>query len=322
MEPLNYKAFHMSASLLQRLKVGAGWRIVGSFMLGSGMMFVGLMSTISFGHIPPWLFVLLFFGGAVIVVGVLEYRKSGTIVRLREFARVNNLSYRDNVPYEDRPGLIFHEGHTKVFVDLITASNRDFSEIGNYQYETGGGKSRTTHVVGFMRIHLPRRLPNMVLDAKQNNFFGKFSNLPTRFARNQKLELEGDFSKYFTLYAPAEYAVDALYVFTPDVMQALIESAHTYDCEVIDDNFYVYKSGKFDLTDETIFEELRAVAARLRTELTAQTDYYADGRVGNRLVNVVDVRGARLRTKLTIPSILTIIAAIVYLLYAVLPLIL
>ncbi|MEO7546479.1 MAG: hypothetical protein ABIT21_09370 [Terrimesophilobacter sp.] len=76
-------------------------------------------------------------------------------------------------------------------------------------------------------------VPNMILDAKSNNFL--WTNLPQNFSRNQVLSLEGDFDKHFTLYCPKEYEHDALYVFTPDLMTRLIDHAAGYDVELVDD---------------------------------------------------------------------------------------
>jgi hypothetical protein len=100
-------------------------------------------------------------------------------------------------------------------------------------------------------IQLDRALPHMVLDAVQNDrkILGqRVSNLPARFDLAQRLSREGDFDRYFTLYAPADYERDALYVFTPDLMALLIDEAGSgeggsMDVEIIDDRMYVYAPG-------------------------------------------------------------------------------
>ena len=135
----------------------------------------------------------------------------------------------------------------------------------------------------------------MVLDAKKNNMFGKISNLTDTFDRSQTLALEGDFNEYFTLYAPKQYERDALYVFTPDVMAKLIDNGAQFDMEVIDDELYIYKSGRIGLTDEAQLRSILSIFDTIAAELKDQTDYYADERVGDRAQNIVAVPGARLK---------------------------
>lgn len=135
----------------------------------------------------------------------------------------------------------------------------------------------------------------MVLDAKSNNFLGKFSNLSSAYKGSQRLSLEGDFDKYFTLYAPDSHKRDALYVFTPDVMQAMIDAAHEYDAEIIDNNLYLYSGSSLQLHDSATLKELLTIADKIRAELIHQVDYYADERVANRASDTISDSGRRLR---------------------------
>lgn len=257
------------------------------------------------------IFILVFLGGMTFAVWVNVVNN----IRLGEFAKANGMIFYSNSRFDGRPGLIFDSGHSKKFTGIITSKIHDFSEIGNYQYTTGQGKSRRTHNYGYVRIKLPRRLPHMILDSKKNNFFGgRMSNLPTGFSKDQKMSLEGDFDKYFTLYAPAQYKTDALYIFTPDVMQALIGAVHNYDCEVIDDDFYIFSGSKIKLTKKEALSDILAIAEKLKTELHQQSDYYADHRVDNsRALNMVAAPGARLKTRMpTLTIIVTVIIVIYY----------
>lgn len=253
------------------------------------------------------------------IIASFTYAAAGRAVQLREFASQNALTFMEGMEYDERAGTLFSVGHSRVFPQLlIAAEGRDFAEVGNYRYTTGGGRSSQVHDFGIVRIKLPRRLPNMVLDSKKNNFFGgRFSNLGVGFPAEQRLSLEGDFDKYFTLYAPAQYKRDALYVFTPDVMHALVMAAHAYDCEVIDDDFYLYSSKAFKLTDRARLMELAGIARILRGQLAEQTDYYADERVGDRALNTVASEGARLRTRLSPMAIVGIVCVALYVIWMV-----
>lgn len=307
----DFTAFDYRPSLGERASVKHGWYlwlgigiVVGCILLAIG---ASMISREISNAMPPVVI--------AIIAGFMtfsEYRNLGQSIMLAKFATMNGMTYRYDAPFDFRDGLIFREGHSQEYTDLLQATDRNFAEIGNYQYVTGSGKNRQTHCYGFVRIQLPRKLPNMVLDGKKNNAFGRFSNLPQTFDRNEEMSLEGDFDTYFTLYAPAQYKTDALYIFTPDVMQALIDTVGDYDCEVIDDSFYIYNSRKFDLTKREHFEHIAAIADTLRPELTKQSKLYADDNVGNRVADIVAPAGARLKTRM---SAITIVFIVLFVLY-------
>lgn len=243
------------------------------------------------------------FAALVVVMGVAcllalaAYRgvvsNYGKKIRLNRLAESNGLRYKhDERNIDGYAGLIFGAGHSKVIHDVLVAA--DGTEMGNYTYVTGGGKSRSTHNRGFIKIKLPRRLPHMVLDAKHNNFWA-LSNLPAIFDKSQVLSLEGDFNNYYTLYAPKQYERDALYVFTPDVMAAFVDRGAKYDAEVIDDYLYIYHSVHFQLDSEDELLSLQAIVNTLGNEMQQQTQRYQDERVTAAKANVVAHEGARLK---------------------------
>ena len=308
----NFAAFDRKPILKERMAAKGGWAIKLCIGIGAAFVLFGIL-LMSLDSSAASLLVWTIIGGVAFLAAYISYAMVGRTIQLQEFAAQNTLTYMANHAYDNRPGMIFTSGHSRVFPQLLFAQGRAFAELGNYQYTTGSGKSRQVHNFGFMRIKLPRRLPNMVLDSKKNNFFGgRLSNLSVGFGGAQKLSLEGDFDKYFTLYAPEQYKRDALYAFTPDVMQALVEAVHAYDCEVIDDDFYIYSSSAFNLMDRAQLVELAGIARKLHGELAEQTDYYADERVGDRALNMVANEGARLKTRMAPITIILIVILCIY----------
>ncbi|AYF96944.1 hypothetical protein [Protaetiibacter intestinalis] len=189
---------------------------------------------------------------------------------------------------------------------LITGGSRSASNV-----EQRGGWTVTTTVnvstperslrVGYLAITLPRRVPNMVLDARSNDR-GPFSSLIRRPAAGQHLSLEGDFDTRFRLYVPTGYERDALYVFTPDLMALLIDETGDLDVELRDDRLIVYKPGGFDLTDPTVWERFERIRATVGAKTWNRTDLYADERAAPELqydaAGTVDAGGARLRGRM------------------------
>src|SRR6185437_14086794 len=101
-----------------------------------------------------------------------------------------------------------------------------------------GDRSRIAVRWSYVAIRLDRKLPHMLLIAKENQGIGG-SDLPATYGSDQILSLEGDFDRYFTLYCPKKHETDALYVFTPDLMALLIDEARFFDVEIVDDWMFV-----------------------------------------------------------------------------------
>jgi len=229
--------------------------------------------------------------------------------RLYRFAAANGMRFQPMDAAPSYPGEIFHIGRDQVVVEHLVTGGR-FLDIGNFSYITGSRKSQTTHHWGFLALALDRAMPNIVLDAKSNNsLFG--SNLPVTLDRNQVLHLEGDFDKHFTLYCPAEYEQDALYIFTPDLMELLVDEAAPYDVELVDQWMFVY-SRPFELTDPAVLQRLFTIADTVGAKAVDQSEHYADDRIGDPDVNIVAPQGARLRRGVSVIGVVIVVAFVAF----------
>lgn len=254
---------------------------------------IGSLSSGNIEAIVPLGALIVPFVLVVIIAVVYSRYNERRRAKLYRFALQNHLMFIENSTYTSYKGMIFDEGYSRVIKQLLRFS--DGSEVGNYQYETGSGRSRATHTYGYVKIPLTRNLPHMVLDGKANNLFGIITGMSDSFDRSQKLSLEGDFDKYFTLYAPKEYERDALYVFTPDVMQILIEEGKRYDMEIVDNELFVYSNALFDLVSETQLSSLVKIIETIGSEIRSQSTRYADEKVqSSKENNIVAEKGRRL----------------------------
>lgn len=213
---------------------------------------------------------------ALIGMAIAWFFQQRTLVRLQRFSDKNGLTLSVNKTPFSFTGMLFDNGDDRVITSSL--SFPEGYEIGNYRYETGSGKSRSTHNYGFIRVALSRHLPNMVLDSRRDNFLG-ISSLPDSIDKSQKLELEGDFNEYFNLYVPKQYERDALYVFTPDVMQAVIQHGQFFDIEIVDDEMYMYTKKLFKLESQQDLEQAIKSIEAIASELRQQTRRYSDERV-------------------------------------------
>ena len=246
----------------------------------------------------------------VAVGGLAAYRyfrqASGrweSLLRRTRFAARNQLMYSPGTRNPTYPGLIFSLGDSRRTTDNYHSLGTPRFDLGNYRYTTGSGKEKQTHSWGYLALRLERKLPHMVLDARSNNGLLGGSNLPTSFRRDQRLSLEGDFDKYFTLYCPREYERDALYVFTPDLMALLIDESAAFDVEIVDDWMFVYSVQPFALDEAKAVHRLFRIIDTVGAKTLRQTDRYADERLGDPSVDLIAPRGQRLRKGTTFAGV-------------------
>lgn len=201
-----------------------------------------------------------------IVVRLIRAGNSARWYRLDRFAQANGMRWYPEVDAPPLPGMIFGLGHGRRATDVVRGDRPRLVEFGNYTYKTGSGKNESTHRWGYVAVKLATPLPHIVLDALGNNsVFG--SNLPAAFDRDQRLSLEGDFDRYFTLSCPSGYERDALYLFTPDIMARFIDSAAALDVEIVDDWLFLYTGREASTLDPAtwawLFSAVHALLAKL-----------------------------------------------------------
>ena len=237
---------------------------------------------------------------------IIFFRASGRAIR--RHVRMADFASRCGLAYDPigktgaiGTGLVFDVGYSRHYRGVLSYEydGQRLLEVGRYEYTVGDGKHRRTYTWHYAGVRLPRKVPHLVLDSKANDstLMGKalISNLPVVISNSQRISLEGDFDKYFTLYAPKQYEVDVRYVLTPDVMAALVDQSSLFDIELVDDMafFYTLQSEK---SDDQMLGDIFTVLTVAGRELYRQVDRYTDDRVaGGRSSNAVAEQGRRLK---------------------------
>ncbi len=285
MQKINFSPLTKRRSPLQLVKqlhhYSTAWKIGGGLLgvcifIGLLLLVTGIILLLT-GHKDISGF--FWMGGFFILVGLLglqdimeEFLKND---RLADFAKANGFIFaRDTLGDDSYRGNYFRTRFVRI-ADMLRTPDTLFFEIGNFRIVGQQERSSGGPTYGYIRIKLPRRLPNMMLASKVAK---QDLPLPGAIDPSQRLSLEGNFNDTFTLYAPKEYERDALYVFTPDVMTKFMDLFGNFNSEIVDDEIYFYSARKLDLTSPSTFTHFLETITEFTKKFDHQIDYYSDER--------------------------------------------
>lgn len=189
---------------------------------------------------------ILFLIGTI-SVSIINYSKRKN--SLSKFATANGFVFTSGFSnFQNEPGSIFDYGYSRKIGNILSGKLGSYQfRDGTYRYKTesesvsialsatGVNRSNNqTLYIDFMCIELPRKLPQIIINSK------KEYALQTFYSKKQKLSLEGDFYKYFDVYAPQNYETTTLAILSPEVMAFLEDNATHCDIEIVDSKLYLY----------------------------------------------------------------------------------
>jgi hypothetical protein len=197
--------------------------------------------------------------------------------RLSGFAHDNGLFYRPEL--EGVPaGLMFQQGKHGRIVDVLTTPGAAFT-IGTFRFVADDARSLDRDpAYSFLRIQLPRPVPHLVLVSRARRGLRGYSSVGLSFAESQRVRLEGDFDRYFAVYAPDGYGADARYVLTPDFMARLADHASQFDLEFVDDTLYVYSATPWDVENPATWVWAQWFAETVGAPALKRTARFSDDR--------------------------------------------
>jgi len=191
----------------------------------------------------------IFWAIATLIAAAIFYANIYNKVDNRFYQQIAELNGYDYQPkgFLETKGRIFQIGDNRKFEDIIQGEFENHPlKLFTYRFITGSGKNRVEHHFTICELTFPTRIPNIVLDAHNFSPYLSFDfNL-------KKLSLEGDFYKYFTLYCVPGEEIETLQIFTPDVMQDLIEKSPKYDLEFIGDRIYIISPASLKTRTKTM----------------------------------------------------------------------
>ncbi len=178
---------------------------------------------------------------------------------MQQFANANGFIFSNAGTIKGEVGALFSIGRDRSISNIISGSFKDRPlRLFNYQYTTGSGKSSNVHYLTVFDLEFKTTLSRMYLDARQDGEFIADSV--------QKIELESnEFREHFSLYITPGKQIEALQVFTPDLMAELIDLPNKYDIELVGNQIYIYADGT--IQTKTGLKNLYTVAQHVITNV-------------------------------------------------------
>ncbi len=150
-------------------------------------------------------------------------------------------------------------------------SNEDFG-IG--VYAVSNGKVDMSLMTVYIRV-LEHKSPHWYLDNIRNNHWFR-PDFPEKIKRAQLVPCEGYIDDHYDLYAPKGYALDALVIGAPDVLDACDRLNLGADIEVLGDQLYMIFPDEIDLPK--LLERIIKNGAELSKEFDDNLSRYRDER--------------------------------------------
>ncbi len=169
---------------------------------------------------------------------IILARRASALERLlwKELAERYGFTYVHK-PYFQSAALVFQEGHSRATVNGLTGtlSDRPF-RLFQYNYTVGTGKNKQYHTYCVAEVAFAGTFPHLYLNNTKNR---DLSNLKGLFLPRLSLphELEGTFN----LHCPKEYEIEALEIFTPDILAHILDAGWEHDLELVDQKLYVFR---------------------------------------------------------------------------------
>jgi hypothetical protein len=180
-------------------------------------------------------FALIYFGA----IRAFEFHKKHKAF-MQNFAKQNNLKYLPELDVKTMSGRLFEVGHSKrASYGIHGEYNKYPIRIFNYHYTVGSGKNSKTCIFTVCEINFENLdFPHIFLKSDSMLRHGIRDSLGQD--KDIKISLEEQFDKKFDLYCTQDYEIEALQIFTPKLLDYLVEHGNHFSIEFSKDKVYIY----------------------------------------------------------------------------------
>jgi hypothetical protein len=252
------------------------------------------------------------FGGFSIVTAAytgllawLIWRNVAHRVRIDRLAVANGLVYSPREPLGGFAGTATDRPGNQMATDVVSSPSGAADEGGDFTAATfRRGSGLLPRRAAFVQMRLDRATPHIVLLNRRSRVLGASGS---RFVSGQRLRLEGDFDRTFTLLCPAGYERDALYIFTPDVMAVMLDVAPDCEIELVDGWLVAYVGRPWRLWRSRDFAAMLSLVHALGPKARSQTRRYRDDRAP---IGIIGGVGRRLRMRPSAGALISLVAPV------------
>lgn len=192
--------------------------------------------------LTPFIIVILY-------VGFVE--KKIRVLFWKQFAELNGWKYKSHSDINQEQGIIFRQGHSRIICHCIEGiiDERNF-RIFNYNFSIGSGKHEKTYFYTVFAFKFNGTFPHIYLNNKANSYSIRAGEL---------IPLPPEFEKSFSLSAPKEYEIEALEIFTSDVLVNLLDNKFGHDVEFVNQEMLIFSDGQISNSEQLDREFRRAL---------------------------------------------------------------
>lgn len=169
----------------------------------------------------------------------------------KKLAKLNGWKYEKTGNAENKNGIMFKQGHSRGIYHIIEGEieGRQF-EVFNYNFTVGYGKHRKIYFYTVFTLKFNGSFPHIYLNNKWNKYGVR---------AGEKLPLPLEFEKNFTLSAPKEYEIEALEIFTNEILTKLLDGKFISDIEFVDQRMVIFTDG--------IINDVKDIETRIKQAL-------------------------------------------------------
>ena len=217
------------------------WSIL-AFAIISSIALLILLGGYEIVAFIPFIVIILYAGFA---------REKVKILFWKQFAKLNGWQYKSNSDPSQESGIMFRQGHSRHISYCVegVVDGRNF-RVFNYNFTIGYGKESKIYCYTVFSFKFDGTFPHIYLNNKANSYSIRVG---------ESIPLPSEFEKSFSLSAPKEYEIEALEIFTPDVLASLLDNKFGHDVEFINQEMLIFSDEQINRSEELGKEFKRAL---------------------------------------------------------------
>lgn len=219
------------------------------------------------GLLVVWAFVPILFP----LVYLLFIQNELVSLLWMKVAEINGWEYKSGSDTKEEHGIMFQQGHSGTIFRRIdgVVDGRKF-RMFNYTFIVGSGKYQRPYSYTVFAFKFNGSFPHIYLNNKHNSYSINIG---------EKVPIPSDFEKQFILSAPRKYEMEALEIFTPDVLIKMLDKKFYHDIELVGSEVILFVDGIV-----TSFEQLENgfnTALELEDLLDEKLDRFKFEKIGD-----------------------------------------